>query len=80
MKLKNLIIVVFTLALIFMGGNVLAQCSMCQAVVESSMQGEEKSFGLGLNNAILYLMAVPYVLIGIVGFMFYKKVKANANS
>ncbi|MBI3510448.1 MAG: hypothetical protein HY064_07270 [Bacteroidetes bacterium] len=36
-----------------------AQCAMCRAVAQS---GQNTVSG-GLNNAILYLMALPYLLI-----------------
>lgn len=49
--------------------DLLAQgCSMCKATVESNDAGGTP-LGNGLNNGILYLMAVPYVLI----FLFFRK-------
>ncbi len=47
-----------------------AQCAMCKASVESS-QGQKNSVAGGLNTGILYLMAVPYVLIA---FIFRKQI------
>ena len=49
-------------------------CSMCKAVVESgeasgSIFGGEQAVGKGLNMGILYLMAVPYVLL----FLLFRK-------
>ncbi|WP_340075316.1 hypothetical protein [Leptobacterium sp. I13] len=49
-----------------------AQCAMCRAVLES---GEEQQIGEGINNGIIYLMAIPYILIGALGFLIYKKLK-----
>ena len=40
--------------------NLNAQCAMCKAVVESNLK-EGGNVGAGLNNGILYLMAMPYV-------------------
>ena len=37
-----------------------AQCAMCRAVVESEADGRTAE---GINNGIVYLMAVPYVLV-----------------
>lgn len=48
-----------------------AQCAMCKAVVESG--GEEMAEGL--NNGIIYLMAFPYLLVGVAGFFLYRKMK-----
>ncbi len=47
-----------------------AQCSMCKAAVQSSM-GQKNSVARGINKGILYLMAVPYLLMA---FMFRKQI------
>lgn len=49
-----------------------AQCAMCRAVLESE---EGQSAAEGINNGIVYLMVIPYVLVGGVGFLIYKKLK-----
>ena len=51
-----------------------AQCAMCKAVAESDLEGGGES-AKGLNDGILYLMAFPYLLIGTVGFFFYRHKK-----
>lgn len=48
-----------------------AQCVMCKAVAEDS--AAEGAVGRGINQGILYIMAVPYILIGIFGFFIAKK-------
>jgi len=40
-----------------------AQCAMCKAVLESEQALGETSRSQGINNGILYLMGVPYLLI-----------------
>jgi len=47
-----------------------AQCAMCRAVLESE---EGQSTAEGVNDGIMYLMAVPYILVGSVGFIIYWK-------
>ncbi len=47
-----------------------AQCAMCRAVLESE---EGQSTAEGVNDGIMYLMAVPYVLVGGIGFLIYWK-------
>jgi len=49
-----------------------AQCAMCKAVVESNAQSGDNVVE-GVNNAILYLMGIPYFLIAFLGYMWYKK-------
>lgn len=50
-----------------------AQCAMCRAVLESS---GDTSVAEGINNGIVYLMAIPYVLVGAVIFLVYRKVRS----
>lgn len=46
-----------------------AQCAMCRAVLES---GEDQSAAEGINDGIMFLMAVPYILVAVIGFYIYK--------
>ena len=47
-----------------------AQCAMCKAVVEANLESGG-SIGAGLNDGILYLMAMPYISILVVGLIWY---------
>lgn len=47
-----------------------AQCAMCRAVLES--EGDQ-GLAKGVNNGILFLMAVPYILVGGIGYLIYTK-------
>ena len=49
-----------------------AQCAMCRAVLESE---EGKSTAVGINNGIVYLMAIPYILVGVLFYFVYRKMK-----
>jgi len=49
-----------------------AQCAMCRAVLES---GTDTSAAEGINNGIVYLMAIPYILVGVVFYAVYKKLR-----
>jgi len=42
---------------------------MCRAVLESEEGGVKAE---AINDGIVYLMAIPYVLVGIVGYAVYK--------
>jgi len=54
-------------------------CVMCCAQVgENKDQDEAKLVGTSLNTGILYLMAAPYLLIGTVGFIWYRNKKKAA--
>jgi len=47
-----------------------AQCAMCRAVLESE---EGQTTAQGVNNGIVYLMVIPYILIGGLAFFIYRK-------
>lgn len=69
--------------LVFSSADAFSQCAMCRATVESNVgtgsKEPENEVGSGLNTGILYLMAIPYVLIGTVGFLWYKHNRKKAN-
>lgn len=50
----------------------LAQCAMCKSTVESGSANGE-SMARGLNTGILYLMAIPYVILMLGTYFFFKK-------
>ena len=54
-----------------------AQCAMCRAVLES---GEDQSAAEGINDGIMFLMAVPYILVGTIGYIIYRQYNKAQNS
>lgn len=70
MKIKAALITIFVLLLPVLTS---AQCVMCRAVLES-----EGNAGVaeGINNGIVYLMAIPYILVAGVFYFVYRKMKA----
>ena len=72
MRYKRL---VFLLLFIFMvTDSTWSQCSMCRAVLESE---EGQATAKGINDGIVYLMAIPYILVGIVGWRVYKMMQRD---
>ena len=69
-------IIVLIIFLVLIKASAFAQCAMCKAVVESNAQSGD-SIVEGVNNAILYLMGIPYLLIAVVGIMWHKKFLKN---
>ncbi len=51
-----------------------AQCAMCRAVLESD---GNTSAAEGINNGIVYLMAVPYLAIALLFYFVYKQMKTK---
>ncbi|MEP2238779.1 MAG: hypothetical protein ABJI22_10505 [Maribacter sp.] len=50
-----------------------AQCAMCRAVLESESSGKAAE---GINNGIVYLMAIPYVLVAGLFYFIYRKMRS----
>ena len=50
-----------------------AQCVMCKSQVEAARQERDDYDVAGLNKGIVYMMTVPYILIGAVGFFWYRR-------
>lgn len=46
-----------------------AQCAMCRAVLETEDGGNKAE---AVNDGIVYLMAFPYILVGIIAFVIYR--------
>ena len=51
---------------LFMSSN--AQCAMCRAVLESE---EGQGAAEGINDGIVFLMAIPYILVFGIGYIIY---------
>ncbi|WP_026952028.1 hypothetical protein [Algoriphagus mannitolivorans] len=52
-----------------------AQCAMCRASVENNVSNGDTSIGAGLNNGILYLFVMPYLMAAIIGYLWYRTAK-----
>lgn len=53
-----------------------AQCPMCRMTAESNMRNGGSS-GAGLNAGILYMLVVPYLIVGGVAYWWWKNKKKN---
>lgn len=53
-----------------------AQCPMCRMSAESNLANGGTE-GKGLNTGILYLLALPYALIGGLGYVWYRNKKKS---
>ena len=78
-EMKNKILLFITFTLILLSVDINAQCAMCKAVVETNLEtGDTK--GVGLNNGILYLMAIPYIAALVFGIIYYLQNKKSNHS
>ena len=51
-----------------------AQCSMLSAIMETDQQYEAAK---GLNRGIVYLMSIPYILVGLIIWKIYRTNKTQ---
>lgn len=47
-----------------------AQCAMCRAVLENE---EGQAAAKGINDGIVYLMSIPYIIVFSLGLFIYWK-------
>ena len=67
MKLRTMQFIL-SVGFILLAGVAEAQCSICAKT--ASQMGEDA--GRGLNSGILYLAAAPLLIIGYIGFRWWK--------
>ena len=70
MKNSRLYNAILFFVFLLVSQNADAQCAMCKAVVEANLESGG-SIGAGLTDGILYLMAMPYISILVVGLIWY---------
>lgn len=69
--MKRLITFLFIFASFWLVPDLMAQCPMCRATAETNLANGGTE-GLGLNNAILYMLGMPYIVIGTIAFFWWK--------
>ncbi|WP_340200380.1 hypothetical protein [Ascidiimonas sp. W6] len=69
------VIFILSVAMLF-SSSAEAQCAMCRAVLQS---GESQEAAEGINNGILYLMVIPYVVVGGMCYVVYKLMRPKKN-
>ena len=46
---------------------------MCKSQVEAARQERDDYDVAGLNKGIVYMMTIPYILMGTVGYFWYRR-------
>ncbi|MFZ4633749.1 MAG: hypothetical protein ACOYNO_06040 [Saprospiraceae bacterium] len=54
-----------------------AQCPMCRISVESNLKNGG-SMGRGLNAGIMYMLAMPYLIVAGIGYWWWRNRKPDA--
>ena len=73
MKRITVFLIVFILTLVILP-ELSAQCPMCKLSAESNLR-DGGTAGKGLNVGILYMLVMPYILVGTLGYLWYKNRK-----
>jgi hypothetical protein len=66
-------IVIFIILVMAFSVPVYSQCAVC---TKTALQLGEKP-AQGLNSAILYLMMMPFAIMGVIGYRWWKNNKRN---
>ncbi|HEY0046745.1 MAG TPA: hypothetical protein VGB44_08545 [Flavobacterium sp.] len=64
-----LLFIAFTLLILLFPVSAEAQCAMCRAALESE---GNKGKAEAVNDGIVYLMIIPYLLVGTIAFYIYR--------
>ncbi len=63
------------MVLVFSSVGAFAQCAMCRTTLENNLSNGDPSMAEGINIAIIYLLAMPYLAVMILGYLWYKSRK-----
>jgi hypothetical protein len=70
-RIKYIVLIILATSILMVPMESIAQCPMCRMAVESNLQNGGTQ-ARGLNNGILYMLAMPYLLISTLAFLWYK--------
>ena len=56
-----------------------AQCAMCTINAEQGVKNGNTQ-AKGINSGVMYLMAIPYLLIAGLGVLWYKKYRGSSQT
>lgn len=74
MKLNWLLVGCVLVIFFFIAPELTAQCPMCKLSAESNLR-DGGTAGKGLNAGILYMFALPYLLVLTLGLVWYRNRK-----
>lgn len=74
MKRKSIFWFAALMLFVLQNTSIFAQCAMCKYPLENDLaNGNSNTMASGLNTGILYLMAIPYIILMLGGYFFFKK-------
>jgi len=63
--------------LLWVSLDLMAQCAMCRATLENNVSNGQAGIAAGINFGILYLFIMPYLIVVVLGLLWYKKSRSN---
>lgn len=69
--MKKLLFFSLLLTLLFISPELMAQCPMCRATAETNLANGGTE-GQGLNKGIMYMLGMPYIVIGTIAFFWWR--------
>lgn len=72
--MKKIALLCLIIALVVVATDVAAQCPMCKTSLEEARKNGSE-VGSTLNNGILYLLALPYTIAMVFGFIYWRNRK-----
>ncbi len=80
MKSISKYVVLALLLMLIASPELMAQCAMCKSNLEMARQNGGTNVGNTINDGILYLLALPYIIAAAFAYVYYKKYKEKKNS
>ncbi len=80
MRWSKSTIVLLTLGMVVILGihDASAQCAMCSLTAQNATENGNVQ-GNGLNNGILFLLAMPYLAVAVIGTLWYYRYRSKKN-
>lgn len=69
--MKKFAIIIVILLLVSLSADIWAQCPMCKTSLEEARKNGSQ-VGSSLNNGILYLLALPYTIAMVFGYIYWR--------
>lgn len=70
-KINFRLIALLLFCICLVNPELIAQCPMCKMAAESNLENGG-SAGAGLNKGILFMLSTPYIIVGCLGFIWFK--------
>ena len=74
MILKRLSLLLVIYLMVFVSRS---QCSLCRTQIANNVNAGDDRMAYFMNQGILFLLAVPYIAVGVVGYLWYRNSRSR---